>query len=1146
MSTTNRPADAAIRERALDPSRSFIVQAPAGSGKTELLTRRYLRLLAAVERPEEILAITFTRKAAAEMRGRILKALALGAADEPPPEDYKEATWRLAKAARAADAQHGWRLEAHPARLKIQTIDALNHTLARQLPILSGTGAALRIADDSEPLYAQAVLRVIEHLGTDSPAAAAVERLVRHLDNQVGTLTALLTDLLKRRDHWLDLDLLHSDRDALRARLESALGAAVAQRLQRLRALWPGDTCDELVALAQAARERLRTADPSHVLAMSDALARFPGTAVEDLAGWRVLRQMLLTKDGGWRRKVDKRDGFPPESKPQGQKLLALVDQLQALDMRGGGDLADALHETRDLPAVRYSGVQWLALESLLEVLKIAVAELALVFRERGEADHVAAALAGRQALGTVDEPTDLALQLDYRLKHLLVDEFQDTSRSQIRLLRLLTAGWTPGDGRSLFLVGDPMQSIYRFREADVGLFLKLQHEGLGDLPLEPLTLTVNFRSTQPVIDWVNAAFESVLPPKDDPERGGVRFTASGARPGVPPEGGVQFHPLVGPKLATQAQEAQLVARLVADAREQDPQRRIAILVPARAHLASILPALAARGLRYQAVDIDPLRDRPVVQDLLALTRALVHLADRTAWLAILRAPWCGLVLADLHELATDAGSPRWHAGTLWDRMNDADVTVRLSAEGQQRVGRLRDVLRLALEERGRWPLRDWIERAWLAIGGPAVTSTATDLADAEAYFARLDHLEKAGDLDDVAMLEDEIADLFAVPDTGATPASGAPPIEVMTLHKAKGLEFDTVILPGLERRGARDGERLLRWLELPRADDGPSLLLGPLSAREADKDPLYQWLGEIEKERAAFERGRQLYVGATRAIRELHLVGAAQVVDKQGTPELKAPDPDSFLKLLWPLFADRFPPAPAQGAPSEPAGDAFTGSPLRRLPVAWVPSLDGLADVAAEPAVTVLDTGLQPEFDWVSETGRHVGTLVHREIERLAGHGLKGAAPPDAQSVARFERELAELGVPESHRAAAAQRVATAMANLLADERGRWLLAGTETHREAASELALSGFVGRAIVNGVVDRTVLDREGTRWIVDFKTSLHTGAGLEAFLDSEAVRYQPQLRRYADLMRAFRPGEPVKAALYFPLLKAWKEVDVAEG
>ncbi len=1138
MSGVNQPADAAVRERALDPSGSFIVQAPAGSGKTELLTRRYLRLLAVVERPEEILAITFTRKAAAEMRGRILKALALGAADLPPAEEYKVATWRLAKAALAADARHGWRLESHPARLRIQTIDALNHTLARQLPILSGTGAALRIADDSRALYTEAVLRVIEHLGSNTPTATAVERLVRHLDNHLGDLTTLLTDLLKRRDHWLDLDLLHSDRAELKKRLEGALEAAVVQRLERLSELWPAQVSSELLRLARSARDRLRSANVAHALAAS-SLEFFPGTAVGDVADWQGLRQLLLTGDGDWRKKITKSDGIPADEKADFQAANALLEELKSSDGRIAGELANALDETRNLPPVRYSASQWAALEALLEVLKVAVAELSLVFRARGEADHVAAALAGRLALGTIDAPTDLALQLDYRLKHLLVDEFQDTSRSQIRLLQLLTAGWTPGDGRSLFLVGDPMQSIYRFREADVGLFLKMQHEGLGDLHLEPLTLTVNFRSTQPVIDWVNATFHRVLPVDNDPERGGVRFTPSASRPEVPRDGGVQFHPLIGPRSVTQAQEAQKVAAIVAEARRRDPKCRIAILVATRLHLAAILPALSTHGFRYQAVEIDPLRDRPVVQDLLALTRALVHLADRTAWLAILRAPWCGLTLPDLHVLAADGGGSRWQVETLWSRLNDAAVVAGLTQEGQQRIARVRLVLRLALEERGRWPLRDWVERAWLALSGPAATSTPAELADAEAYFARLDRLQQAGDLDDVARLEEEIADLYAVADTAAAD-DGPPPIEVMTLHKAKGLEFDTVILPGLERSRSRDEERLLRWLELPRTDAGPALLLGPLAARQDEKDPLYRWLGDIEKERAAYERGRQLYVGVTRAVQELHLIGAAQVVDRKGKLEIKSPGPDSFLKLLWPMVEDRFEvPAPGSQASATPM-EGFLSTPLRRLPLSWSPSLEGLAGLVVEPVSAVIEGTLQPEFDWVSETSRHVGTLVHREIERLTS-GSSSALIPGPAELRRFERELAELGVPLVHRTSAAQRVADALANLQADERGRWLLAGPELHREATSELALSGFIGGAFVNGVIDRTFVAADGTRWIVDFKTSSHSGSGLEEFLDSEVDRYRPQLSRYAELMRSWRPDEPVRAALYFPLLKAWREV-----
>ena len=190
-------SDAAARSAALDPRRSFIVQAPAGSGKTELLTQRYLRLLATVESPEQILAITFTRKAAAEMRARILQALQ--SADAQPPESaHKRSTWELARAVRAIDAQRGWQLMQHPARLRIQTIDALNASLARRLPVIAGTGAALEPTTDMAPLYELAGRRLLERLGDGSTVAAHLEVLVMHLGNRVERLIQLLNDLLAK------------------------------------------------------------------------------------------------------------------------------------------------------------------------------------------------------------------------------------------------------------------------------------------------------------------------------------------------------------------------------------------------------------------------------------------------------------------------------------------------------------------------------------------------------------------------------------------------------------------------------------------------------------------------------------------------------------------------------------------------------------------------------------------------------------------------------------------------------------------------------------------------------------------------------------------------------------------------------------
>ena len=274
--------------------------------------------------------------------------------------------------------------------------------------------------------------------------------------------------------------------------------------------------------------------------------------------------------------------------------------------------------------------------EALCELLPLAVAQLRLVFQAHGEVDFTAVAWGAIEALGTPEEPTDLALSLDYRIRHLLVDEFQDTSQSQFELLEKLTAGWEAGDGRTLFVVGDPMQSIYRFRQAEVGLYLRARHEGIGAIRLVPLDLKVNFRSQAGIVDWVNAAFAQVLPPREDIGAGAVRYAASVAQHPALPGPAVTVHAFPEPDRVAEAERVLTLARQALGA---DAQKTVAVLVRSRSHLFDIAPRLKQAGLRFRAVEIEALGHRPVVQDLLALTRALVHPADRIAWLAILRAP---------------------------------------------------------------------------------------------------------------------------------------------------------------------------------------------------------------------------------------------------------------------------------------------------------------------------------------------------------------------------------------------------------------------------------------------------------------------------------------------------------------------------
>jgi len=1121
-----RHADARARERALAVDRSFIVQAPAGAGKTELLTRRFLALLATVTEPESILAITFTRKAAAEMRDRILAALrAVGTPDPARPIHVR--TLELARTALAADTRHDWHLLEQPGRLRIQTIDALNLGLARRLPLLSGLGAGLGIEEDARDLYQRAAERLLTHLPHGlTRHSESVATLLTHVDNRVDRFVELVIEMLTRREAWLPVlpgDVDDAREEALiRGHLESARGDLVRGHLASLRDAMPGSLLEEAAEVAaEAAGNLVADGQASPICHWADA-SRLPADGPDDVPLWRGLAQLLLTEEGTPRARFDKRLGVPPKEAGRDLKRRA---GLAAARLGEFAQAMELLHATRSLPSPSYDAEEWRVLMAQFRVLRLAVAELEVVFGERRVADYPRFARAARQALGSPEAPTDTALALDAELRHVLVDEFQDTSDAQVKLIESLTAGWQPDDGRTLFLVGDPMQSIYRFRNAEVGLFLDIRNRGLGDIDLESLTLAVNFRSTVPVVEWVNECFAQVLPDEDDALRGAVRYAPCVAGPDAGHDGGVRLHALLR---RSRLHEAEEVAAVVRDRLHADRAASIGILVQGRSHLVHIVAELARQGIEFRATDIDPLGERPVVLDLLALTRALAHHADRTAWLAILRAPWCGLTLAELHALVGDDRD-----APISERLRDPSHRARIAGDAHRRLERTWHVLDAACVELRRYGLRDAVERAWNALGGPATAASRRELDEAQAYLDTLAALESrtTGPVD-LAQLARALEALYAPSSERADVR-----VELLTVHKAKGLQYDTVIVPGLERLPGRDDRRLLHWVRLPLAGRD-ELVVAPVSRTGAEANLLYAWLEALEREKLLQERRRLLYVAATRAKRWLHLFGSVQVRDDKDPPELRRPAAQTALGLLWPAVGGQFVQRLAEAGPGDGEDAPATSRDplLRRLPSSWTGS--------ALPAAPSIDSRLVPrapatptvEFDWATETARHVGTVVHRELQRIARSG--DTLQADAVRLhERWANELAELGVPAPRRAAAVERIDSALRRALADPRGRWLL--DPGHREQSTELALTGRLGAEVVNIVVDRTFVDAEGVRWIVDYKTSSHEGAGLEAFLDREQERYRAQLERYAALMRRLGP-EPVRLGLYFPLLAGWRD------
>ncbi len=863
-----RTADAQARERALEVGHSFIVQAPAGAGKTELLTRRFLALLATVQEPESILAITFTRKAVAEMRDRILGALrAVHAPD--PARPLHERTLQLARAALATDAARGWDLLAQPGRLRIQTIDALNLGLARRLPLLSGLGSGLGIEEDARDLYRRAAERLLEQLPQGLPAdSAAVARLLAHVDNRVERFVELVIEMLTRRDAWLPLlpDDLRGEADAaeLRRVLEAARARLVRGHLESLRRSMPPEVLDDAAAVAHAAAGHLVAAgEDSPICAWHDSGGPLDA-GLDSVARWQGLAELFLTGKGEVRARFTKGVGVPAGDAGRDLKRRA---EAVAATLAEHAEAVALLHAVRTLPPATYDADEWSVLLAEFRVLRLAVAELELVFAEQRVADYPRFAWAAHQSLGTPEMPTDTALALDAELRHVLVDEFQDTSEAQVKLLEALTAGWQRGDGRTLFLVGDPMQSIYRFRNAEVGLFLDIRDHGLGDLTLEPLTLAVNFRSTVPVVEWVNGCFTRVLPDADDVLRGAVRYAPSVARPEAGHDGGVRVHALLR---RSRLYEAQQVATIARERLAEDPRARVGILVQGRSHLLNVVAELARQGVPFRATDIDPLGERPAVLDLLALTRALAHLADRTAWLAVLRAPWCGLTLPALHTLVADD-----REATVPELLRDPVRRERLDADSRRRLERTWAVLEQACSELRRFGLRDTVERAWNALGGPATVATERELEEAEAYLETLADLEaREGGPVDLERLGRALETLYAPSRERADVR-----VELLTVHKAKGLQYDTVIVPALERLPGHNARRLLHWLKLPHAGRD-ELVVAPVARTGAEANPLYAWLEALEQEKLLQERRRLLYVAATRAERWLHLFGSAQVLN--------------------------------------------------------------------------------------------------------------------------------------------------------------------------------------------------------------------------------------------------------------------------
>ena len=1060
--------DSQQRAKATDPYNSYIVQAPAGSGKTEILTQRYLRLLSGVTAPEQIIALTFTRKAANEMRERILKALQLAANNTPATSSHQQQTLTFASDALARDKTLNWQLLQQPGRLRIITIDSLCQTLTHAIPLQDKQIPYAQICDKPQSHYMAAARACLTYAIENTTYHSCIKTLLRHVDNRQDNLLSLLSSLLANRDQWLHL--LYQAKEQNKQTYEQALSWIEQHELMRLQQSIPEDYAKELTLLVR----RLINIQtyPDSPLQHWEDFNQINRQIVTHLAA------ILLTSQDTLRKALDHHVGLK-----RGECSNEDYDYLKTNSKTLFGQLAElpdflaALIRVKNLPAPQYSSDQWDVLQALLTLLPVLAAHLHVIFSEHNEVDFTAISEQALRALGDDEYPTDLALYLDNSIHHLLVDEFQDTSIQQFQLLSKLVISWQPNDGKTLFVVGDPMQSIYRFRSAEVGLFLRAQQQGIGPIKLIPLELDCNFRSTATIVNWVNHQFKSIFPQKDDIESGAISFHPSVH---VKPADEQSF--VKSFQYENRAQEAAAIVKCISTELALYPTDEIAILVRSRKQLSDIVQCLREHKIAFQGIEIDALAQLPHLRDIWSLTQALLMPSNRLTWLAMLRSPWCGLSLSDLLHIAQFSKNE-----SIYFALSKLEEIPEISDEGRLRAYFIFTVFQQAFACRHQQPLIAWISAVLKQLHLEKLLEPS-EQDDIEQFWLLLERFEKHGQIEDITQFNHEFNKLYS---QRVVPSR----LKIMTIHKSKGLEFDCVILPGLSTRPPGLDTPLLRWLKLPSQDHEELLLLSPMKAAHHEECLLYNYLGQLDAQKNSYELQRLLYVAATRAKKRLYLFDNSEK-SAQGT----------FRSLLQ---QQEFTIEEQEISSKETVNKL---PPLYRLPKAFYQPMGSFQDNRNNeiPSITI------------NTTPRLVGIVAHELLQWVCNHH------PTTSSEIPWElanHQLKSYGFDALELQTAQHQIKTQLMQFFNDPVGQWLI---KKHEHECNEYELLVDENNALSTKIIDRTFCEN-GTRWIVDFKTGLDD--------QNTEARHRQQVDRYAEL---FIGGNhtSIRCGLYYLASNRW--------
>lgn len=1087
---------------ALDPARSAVVEACAGSGKTWLLVSRMLRLLLAGAPPSSVLALTFTRKAAQEMRERldewllhlalkpddkVLEFLQQRGLDEPAARDALPRARGLYEAVLEAepgiaiDTFHGWFLRL----IELAPLAAPNAGAGTVNP----HGAALTDAPGQllNEAWQRLAMRLAREPAESSEAAArlhaAFETLLRELG--LSSTRGLLFDFAQRRAEWWAYTA-HDEAPALDAAERLALMLEVEEGHDPVAAFVEihVEACARYGSLLG---KRTTKTD-------SDLAQRWTDPAETAAARYDCYKAVLLTKAGTVRsRKATKAQAAELGGAHVEEEFLGLHTRLSDALLA----VESALEDAR---IVALNAAAFTCGVALLE-------EFAAVKNERRAIDFTDAEWLATSLLTGEEHAAYLHARLDARVRHLLLDEFQDTNPLQWAALKGWLAAYGGDAARpSVLLVGDPKQSIYRFRRADARIFDAAARWLAEHWQAAHLPLNITRRNAPKVVDAVNALFSN--------EATYMRFQNQGTAMEALP-GRVELWPLAqggekaeartalrNPLLEARGEaadmrvrrekEARLIATrisellgrtLVAEQGGERPARPgdIMILARKRGALPAIEAALRAAGIPFVTARQGGLLETLEASDLYALIEFLVTPADNLALAHALKSPLFGASDDDLITLASlgQAGTP-W-----WQRLLQADELPPALSRARTLIGGWREVA-------GLLPVHDLLDRIYheaavLPRYRAAMPAHLREQAQAnlEAFIALALQLE-AGRFPSLPRFLDDLksakrGDLNESPDEAPTAAGDA--VRLMTVHGSKGLEAPVVFLADANAGSARGGRgALIAWPPEADAPEHFSLMAGGIGAAR-------QPLVAAEEAADAIEELNVLYVAMTRAKQLLVVTGVENRTAKEDSAYQRIARALALLR-----GADA--PEPEPGAP-------LTWGELPRgaeVAAAAAPAMD--AEVGNSEAFDLPPIGLRRAPPTAAMLA---GTRFHAVLQAVLDETDLRRAAPDAAAVA------ARAGLPLF---AAAEVLRRARQTLALPALQRFF--DPAQFRRAVNELEI-------IVAGAVLRAdrVVEFDSGLWVLDYKARVTA---------DELPAYRAQIAAYREALAAIHSGREVRAGL----------------